>query len=198
MADPATMATVGMGMSAAKGAVGAFGALREGEAGAAMYRYKSGMALVNRSLALQNADYTRKMGEVQAGESGLKSRFQMGKITTAQSASGVDINSGTAVGVRAGQQKIAQIDQSLIRANAARRAYGYDVEAAKDLTESQMDLRAADDVKSASRISALSSILGGASSVSDKWMQASQYGVYSGSSSGGQVGLTTGDYYEAT
>lgn len=188
------MASAGMAGKGVGSLLTAFGQLKEGQAGAAQYRYKSGMALLNRDLAKQTADYTRKMGEVQAGESGLKSRFQMGKITTAQAQSGIDINSGSAVGVRSSQTKIAQIDQSLIRANAARRAYGYDVEASKLESESSMDLAAGENIKSASKLAAATSILGGASSVADKWSQASQYGLYTKSQASMGGGYEGDDY----
>lgn len=188
-----TGGTWGAGASVASTALSIFGTLKAGSSAAASYKYKAGMALINKQLALQNADYARKIGEVQAGESGLKSRFQMGKILTGQSASGFDVNSGSAVGVRSSQQKIAQIDQGLIRANAARRAYGYDVEAAKDEAESGMNLRAASDVKSASKLTAITSLISGASSVADKWTQASQYGL---GSSNGPTFSGTGAYSE--
>lgn len=195
--DPGQSAGVGMGAKAGGSILSAIGALNEGTAGAAAYTYKAGMAQINKSLALGNADYARKVGEFQATESGLKSRFQQGKILSGQSASGFDVNApgSSAESVRDSQQKIAQIDQGVIRANAARTAYGFDVEAAKDESESAMDLAAAKNVKSASYLTAATSILGGVSSVADKWSQASQYGLYGGGKSGGVVGPTDGDSY---
>lgn len=187
--DPASgMAGVGMGTSALGGLVSAYGQLKAGDASQKMYQYKAGLAQINQTLATQNADYTRKVGEVQAGESGMRSRFQMGKIVTGQAGSGIDINSGTGVNVRQGQTLIAQEDQSIIRANAARKAYGYDVEAAKEGSEATVDIVAGDEAKSASKIAALSSILGSASSVATKWSTASQYGLYNA-----QGPIDTGD-----
>lgn len=172
----------GPGVKAAGAIMSAIGQWNEGTAGQAMYRYKAGMAQLNKQLALRNADYSRKVGEVQAGESGMRGRFLGGKIAVGQAASGTDVNFGSNVDVRKSQTQIAQMDQGIIRANAARRAYGYEVEAAKDESESQMDIAAGEQVKSASRLAGWTSIIGGSASVADKWAQASQYGLFPSSS----------------
>lgn len=185
MADPVSaMAAVGVGSKIGGAIMGASGAAFSGKAQRNMYGYQSGMALVNKSIAEGNADYTRKVGEINAGESGLKSRFQMGKITAAQGASGLDVNRGSAPDVRAGQQMIAQTDQSIIRASAARRAYAYDNEALKYGSESDLDIMSAKVTGKATKLNIASSLLGGASSVADKWTQGKSVGLFGSPSSG--------------
>lgn len=171
MADPATIAMVGMGASAAQGIVGAFGSIFSGNAQANMYQYQAGVARINETIARQNAAWERQAGEAQALEEGLKGRQVSGRIVTAQSGSGFDVRSGTNVKVQQSQSEINQYDQNVIRANAAHRAYSYEVEAVGKEAEARADEYASSYARTAGYIGAVSSILGGASSVSSKYLQ---------------------------
>lgn len=166
-----TMFAVSMAASGAGAGVSAFGKLSEGAANQGMYQYQSGVAALNHKIALQNADYERKVGEVKAQEMGMKTRFQMGETKVAQAAGNIDVSRGSAAAVRDSEHELGLHDQATTRANAARRAYGYDVEAAQDTAQMRMYSEAASQSRRAGEISAISSILGGASSVSDKWAQ---------------------------
>lgn len=181
MADPisiGTMATIGMGANAAGGGLGIFSSIFGGEAKSDMYKYQAGVARINEQIAQQNADYARAAGEVEAQRSGMGTRFKIGQERVAQAASGIDAGRGSAVAVRASEQAIGQQDEAMIRANAARRAYGYQVEAVGKEAEARMAETSADAAKTEGYINAFGSLLGTASSVSSKWLQAKQYGVY--------------------
>lgn len=177
-----TIANVGAGASAAGGITSAIGAILGGNAQASTYKYQSGVALINKQIALQNADYSRKVGEVEAQQSGMKTAAQISSTKSIQSASGIDVNSGSHVGVRDSEEEIGQLDESIIRSNAAKKAYGYEVEASKDEAESKVLDSASSKSKMAGYLSAFGSVLGAAGSVSSKWLQASQVGI--GSSTG--------------
>lgn len=193
MADPITLTAISMAGSAGGGLLGAFGAMQKGSAEAGMYTYQSGVAQINKQIALQNADYSIQAGEVRAQESGMQTRAQIGEIKTVQSGKGLDVNSGSALTVRESESAIGAENTGVIRADAARKAYGYNVEAAGYEATSQMDLQAASQSKKAGIMGALGSILGGAASVSSKWMQAGQAGITS--STGGSN--PPGSYYPA-
>lgn len=178
MADPFTLATLSIGANAAGAGISAFGALSEGNSTADMYNYRAGMAAYNSRVARENRDYTLSTGERQALQYGLGARDRAGKIISAQAASGVDLESGSAVNVREGQQYITKFDLDTIRSNAARRAYGYEVEAVNAENEASLYRRASHNAGEAGRIKALASLVSGASSVSSKWLQAKQSGIY--------------------
>lgn len=177
MADPVTMATIGIASTAAGGGVSAFGSIMGGNANAAMYQYQAGIAQMNKKIADQNAAYETALGETQAQQSGMKTRAVIGATRAQQGASGLDVNTGSNVSVRASEAELGAEDQAMIRSNAAFRAYGDEVQAANFTAQSQVDTMAASYSQTAGEIGAFSSILGAGGSVSSKWMQASQLGI---------------------
>lgn len=197
MVDPVSLTAISLASSAAGAGVGAIGSMQQGAATKASYQYKAAVAGINSTIAKQNEAYAYSAGETEAYQSGLKSRFQAGKIIAAQGASNIDVNSGSNVQVQKSQQLVADIDQEQIRTNAARKAYGYEVEAASATNEATLDTSAGENASRAGKIGALTSILGGVSSVSSKWLTASSSGSLGGGKSGGVVGPTDGDSYES-
>lgn len=180
MVDPisATVAAVGVGATVAGGVTSAIGAKYAGDAKANMYDYQAGVAQLNKQIELQNADYSRKTGEVQASISGQRTAQTLGLIKSGQGASGIDVNSGTNVKVQEGQLKAGQFDESIIRSNAAKTAYGHEVQALSAETSSQLDKMGAETSRTAGNISAVGSILGTVGSVASKWYSAgSSFGL---------------------
>lgn len=188
MADPLTLASISTGTTVLGSVLGAIGASTSGEANAQMYSYQAGVARINQQIAKQNADYSRATGEVEAQASGIKSRQQIGQIKTAQAASGLDVNRGSAAIVRESQGEVAAQDQAMIRANAAHRAYGYDVEAAQQEAQGNLAEMAASKSRTAGTLGAVSSILGGATSVAGKWLDAKRVGIGTSEEGGSGVG----------
>ena len=171
MADPATLAMVSMGTTALGSLVKAGGSLMSGFGQSSMYKYQAGVAKVNQQIALQNANCSRAIGEIKAEESGMKSRAQAGQIKAAQGASGLRISGGSATNVRESQAQIGRYEQGIIRSNAAKAAYGHEVEALNFGAQSKEYSMASKYSKTSGAINAFSSLLGGASSVADKWFQ---------------------------
>jgi hypothetical protein len=191
MVEPVSMSTlalISIGTSAAAGGVGALGALSGGKAQSDMYKYQAGIASINKKIAEQNADYALKVGEVEAQRSGMQTSFKIASEKTAQAASGVDINTGNAAAVRESEREIGFQDETVIRANAERKAYSHQLEAMEATAKGTMATMAASGAETAGYINAASSILGGVSSVSGKWMQAQQYGMLGGTKSAGDPG----------
>ena len=171
MADPMTLAMISMGGNAAGGAVSAVGALFSGQASSAAYKYQAGVAAVNEKIAKQNAVYSREVGEFKAEQSGMKSRQQAGAIKVAQAASGFRGDMGSAKAVGESQHMIAESEQDVIRSNAAKAAYGHEVEAINFASQKELYNMARKNAKTESYFKAASSILGSASSTADKWLQ---------------------------
>jgi hypothetical protein len=182
------LGAVGIGATLAGGITSAIGAEKSGAAQQQSYNYQAGVAQLNSQIDLQNADYARGQGETQAMQYGLKAGQQQAQIKNQQAASGLDVNSGSAVAVQQSQKLITGIDTAQIRSNAAKVAYDYDVKSTMDLNQSTLDVMAGQNAKTAGDISAASSILGTVGSVSSKWAQGSQMGLWGGGSNPTNVG----------
>lgn len=171
-------------MAVAGGGLSAFGAYQSGQAQAGQQDYQAGMAQFQKKIALQNRDYTLATGETEAANYGLRARNTMGKIVASQGASGIDVGGGSSKAVQAGQQFIADRDLVQIRNNSARKAYGYEVEAATDEAQSGAYSAAASNTRSAIPINVASSFLSSATSVASKWTQGQSAGLWGGGGSG--------------
>jgi len=175
--DPFSIAAASMAATAGAGVIKAAGDIMGGSAQSSMYQYQAGIAQMNAQIAKQNAVYARQKGELDAFRSGLKTAQQIGQITAGQAASGIDVNRGSAVAVRGSQQRIGDFDQSIIRANASKEAYGYRVQGIMDTAQSTIDQFAARESTTAGYIGAAGSLLGAAGSVGSQWMTAKRVGI---------------------
>src|SRR5258707_13200910 len=173
MADPFTWAAIGAGASLIGGGVSAYGSLQKGAADQAMYNYQAGVAQLNQKIALQNASYAQEAGGSAAYQSGLKTAATVAQQKVDQSASGFDVAGGSAAGLQQSTTALGVYDQNLNRTNFAKKAYGFEVEAATKGAETGADVIAGQQEKKADDIGAIASILGTAGSVSSKWLQAS-------------------------
>ena len=171
------VAGVGMVSSGVGSLLSYFGAKQEGTATQAMYNYQAGIAQLNQKIALQNRDYSLATGEQQAAQEGMKQRAIAGRTKAVQGASGIDVGSGSSVDVQTSEAKIAGMDLATIRNNAARKAYGYTVEAAQDTAQAGLYTMAGVNAKQAADIKATGSLISGVTGVADKWLQASSMGL---------------------
>jgi hypothetical protein len=163
---------------------------------------------MNKNVALQNANYERDVGEIDATQAGMKSRAELAQAKAGQGASGIDVNSESSTAVRESMIELGNYDQMMIRSNAARKAYGYEVEAseagaqadlyryssAMNLTQKANALTAAGMTEAllpiqqqsmalagqAGQLSAQGSMISAAGSVASKWIQGVQ--LFGGSS----------------
>ena len=178
---PPILTALSMGTSVLGGILGASGANAQGSAASQMGMYQAGIAMQNAAIAKQNAEYESAQGEQSAAKYGMGARQRMGEIVTAQSASGLDVGSGSAKAVQDSQHLVSNMDMAQIRANAAKASFDYQVQAKSFEQQALLDIMGANNAKAASRTNALASIVGSASSVADKWLQASKVGMFGGS-----------------
>ena len=174
----AAVGSIGIGASLAGGILGAVGAEKGGQAQQQMYNYQAQVAKINSTIDLQNRDYALNTGEQQSVVEGLKAGQQFGAIRAAQGASGVNVNTGSTTDVQRSQRTIASMDLTQIRSNAAKTAYDYSVKSVMDTNQASLDVMAGQNAKLAGDIGAFSSILGSVSSVSSKWLQGKQAGMF--------------------
>jgi len=179
MADPITLMAVGsMAATAGGSIISGIGAEKTGQANAAAYRYKAGVAMLNKQINEQNAAWATQAGDVKAGVEGMKSRQQIGETKVIQSGSDFDVNSGSNAAVRESQTAVADFDQNVIRWDAAKAAYGYETKATTDIAEANLDRMAADQSEEAGFLGMMGSFISGAGNVAGKWMQGKSAGAF--------------------
>lgn len=159
---PGTLSMIAIGSTVASAGVGAMGAIQQGQSQAAAAGYNAKVAAQNAGIATKNASYIGAQGEQNVAAEGAKTKATEGAITVNQGASGVNINSGSAVDVRESAAKVGMLNALNVRSQAARAAYGQQVQATSDIAQSQL-LRSQQksDIK-AGYLNAGATILGGA------------------------------------
>lgn len=151
--------------------ISAAGQYEQGQATAAASAYQAQVAANNAAIAKTNALMDIQSGEIAAVNSGLKTRAQVGSEKANQGASGVDVNTGSAVNVRAGTAETGMLDALTIRSNAAKEAYGQEVTATSDTAQSQLDTMEGSQAAEAGEIGAAGSLLSGASTVGGNYLK---------------------------
>jgi hypothetical protein len=171
MSDPFSMLTAG---SAAVSGIGSlFGAGAASQAGqdrASMDNYKAYVAAQNAQIALQNRQRDLDVGRQQSYYNDLKVSQQVGSATADAGASGFSI--GDSPTIKAGIDSVHQLGRvdSLNIMDAARfKAYGALIQSYNYTQEALMDQSAARNDQTAGDTAAMSSLLGGATSIADKW-----------------------------
>lgn len=122
----ATAATIG------SSAISALGSISQSRASAASAGYNAKVAAQNAELQIQNAQFAGAEGEQNLAAQGAKNKAALAATLANQGASGVDVNTGSAVDVRESEAKLGMLNALTIRSNAAKQAYGFQVGAASE------------------------------------------------------------------
>lgn len=100
----------------------------------------------------------------------MRGRVALGKIKTAQAASGIDPNFGSAVDVETGAREANVLDVSNVVQNAQLQAYGYRSQASNFESQKELyELQGSQASSTGSTVSALGTLLSGAGSLGSKW-----------------------------
>lgn len=185
MNTPSNSAIGGAGIAATAsgGVLSAFGAISSGVANSNMFNYQASVAKLNQQIDSQNAEFAMENGREQNMISGLKSGQQQGQIIASQASSGFDVRSGSNKQVQDSQIKAERTDSDIIRSNASKTAYNFEVQGAIAGAQATADKAAGGNALTAGFIGAGSSILGASASVSSEWLQGQRVGLW-GSSGG--------------
>lgn len=185
MADPITLTlgAISMAASAGSAVMGAASAAAQGRAAAQQAQYQAAIARFNQQVALQNRDYQIAKGETQAQIYGRAAAQRQAAIRARIGASGIDIGSGSPLDVQSSQQLVTSTDLQQIRSNAARAAYGEEVRGVEAGAQGDMYSAAARNIQSAIPMQVAGSLLSGAASVSGRWLQGQQSGMFGSNSS---------------
>jgi hypothetical protein len=169
----AFLGTLGPIIAGAGAVVGAIGQYQSG-------MYQARVAANNAEIAEHNAEYARAAGAQQADIESRKNAARVGAIRAGLAANGVDVNSGSAVDVQAGERETGKLDVDTVLHNAELQAYGYTTQAANFRAQSEEDKSGAAIGLAGGLLKAGGGLLGDASSLSFKW----------GTTSDGRSGFT--------
>jgi hypothetical protein len=173
-----TMAAISIGSAVVGSGVSAMGASKTADANAAAYGYKAQVAANNAQIAEMNAREAVRSGATQGQNNDLKTRNLVGQQLVTQASNGLDVNSGSNVDVRQSAIDLGHLDTLTIINNAAKKAVGYKNQAGQFMAESQLNKMSAANAETEGEINVAKSLIGGASSVSDKWLSFNSKGVF--------------------
>jgi hypothetical protein len=146
------------------------GAVMQGYSQSAGANYNAQVARNNQIVANQNASIALQQGQTQEEAKRIQTGEMMGGIVASQAASGVNPNEGSALSVRSSAAETGELDALTIRYNSNLAARNLQYQGAQYGAQASL-------YSSAAGWDVGNSILGGASSVSNKWMQFNYMGV---------------------
>ena len=160
-----SLAGIGLIASIAQGALGAFSAIASGQQASAMASYKAQVAENNAKAAID-------AGKAQEEQQRLKTAGMISTQRATAAANNIDVNTGSPLDIQVTTAGLGEMDAQTIRNKALKEAYNYRTQASIYQAEGQ-------NAKAGSYLNAFSSIIGGATSFSDKWNNYKRVGVYS-------------------
>jgi hypothetical protein len=176
----AVLAPLALAAGIAGAGISAAGAVEQGQATANAANYNAQVASNNATIATQNAAYATSAGQTQAATKSLQGAAAGGRIKAAQAASGIDVNSGSAVNVQQSQRETSKLDTETVLNNAELKAYGYRSNATGFQAQSGLETAEAEQAPIGADIGAAGGLLGSASSLGLKWSQAGSPGSGTG------------------
>jgi hypothetical protein len=175
---PATLAALSIGTSVIGTGVQMIGGYEQSQAQAASANYNAQVARNNQIIAQQNAQIALDQGNVAEQAQRQKTAQLIGADLAQEAASGVNPNSGSALDVRSSDAQIGELNALTTRYNAALKARDYENQASSFGAQAELYSAQAGWDQTAGFLNMGSSLLGGASSVSDKWLKYKQLGIF--------------------
>lgn len=179
---------MGLPGAIAAGGMQVAGGILGGEAQQSAADYQAQVARYNAQVEGQNAGQAIGAGESSAEISEMKTGQELGATKAAQASRGVQTGVGSALDVQNAIKGAGRINALTIKNNAARAAYGYQVQGASDTAQAGADIAEGQNAMT-------SSLLGAAASAGSDAFKMSQAGLFpSFGSSGQQLGNNPGDF----
>lgn len=128
-------------------AVSAVGSISQGASAAAAAQqeasarnYQAAVARNNAIEAEQQAQRQEMVARNEATRKSMETAARVGRIKAGQAASGVDVNTGSAVDVQAGTRAMGKLDTDTVFSNEMLKAYGYRSRAQDFRSNAELDL----------------------------------------------------------
>lgn len=161
------------------GLTSVMGSMQQGQAQADSLRYQAQVSANNQLIANQLADQAGKSGEAQVAQKRMQTAGVIGTQLATQSASGLDVNKGSAVDVRSSAAEMGELDALTIRNNAEKIAFGYRSQGLNYGAQAQVDKMGAQNALTAGNLNSFTSLAGSSASVADKWLKFQNAGLLS-------------------
>ena len=190
------IAAGGLALSAVGTGVSVMGAMQNAAAAKASADYQAKVAQGNEAIAAQNATYTAAEGEANAAIQDQKTRAAIGTEIAAEGSSGVDVNGASSSALRTSTAELGQLDANTIRSNAARQAYGYEVQASGFQNNASADTATGQNAQTAGNISGAAGLLSGAGNASLNYANVMNKGSGLGDTPSGVIGAAAGDIFD--
>ena len=158
--DPATMALMATIGSTAMSVVGS---IQQGKAAEAQGNYQAAVARNNATLAQQQSDDAIARGKEEEQAHRRRVAQTVGSQRAAIAGSGFELGDATSQDILGDTAKWGEIDAFTIRDNAAREAWGYEVQGSNYQADAQLSQMRGENAKTASYWSAGADLMGGAS-----------------------------------
>lgn len=128
-------------------------------------RFENDVAERNAQLAERQGRDAINRGATAEDRQRLETRQEIGSSRAQLAAQGVDVSSGSGAAVTASESLIGDLDALTIRNDAARQAWGYDVEASNSRTQGKLALLAGENEAATQRAASVSTLLTGATNI---------------------------------
>lgn len=171
---------IAIAATAASAGVAAYGAHEQGVAAANQANYQAQVAVNNQKIASEYATSEIEKGQVLEQNKRTDTAARIGAERAAIGASGLDVNTGSALRLQVDTAAVGELDAQTIRNNSQRAAYGYEVQGMGYAANAGADDAAAQNASRFGALGAFSSIIGGASSVSNRWLGFQNAGIFGG------------------
>lgn len=163
MCEPTTIAIASMAMTAASAGMSAMGQMNAQSAAGAQAGYMAQVARNNQAVAKMQAVDALARGQIDADKQRDVTSQMIGKQTALLAAEGTD-GTGSEADILGDTAKAGELDAQTIKANATRQAWGYEAAGAGYGADAALK-----GSFQPSYLGAGASLLGGASSLADKW-----------------------------
>lgn len=154
MCEPTTLMVAAVGLSAISAGVSAYGAYTQQDAANKAAEYNAKVAERNKTIADMQAEQVKKQGEIDARNYKQQVSALKGSQRAGYAGSGVLVDAGTPFQVGEDTSVLGELDAMTIKRNAARQAWGYQVQGMNYASEGEL-----------SRLSKRSALLSGGTSL---------------------------------
>lgn len=180
--NPSTLGNVSLGAQAMGGAMQVAGSYYGAKSQQSAMNYEAAIAELNAAQSEKSAQQELMRGNEAVAQSTLRAGQVKSSQRAAMAANGVDLGQGSAVDILTSTDLAKEQDANTITANAVRSAWGYRTQATNQLNQADM---ARSNAKSISPgMAAVTSLLGGATSLSSNYYSMKKLGVFDDAGSG--------------
>lgn len=158
--------SIAVGAAVASAAMSGLSAYSQADATKKAANYQAQVAANNAKVSAWQRSDALQRGEIDAQNAMRKQASVLGEQRASMAANGIDISQGSALDVLSTTRFLGQVDVNTIQSNAAREAWGYDVQGANFMADANLSKWKADNTNPAlaGGMAAGSSLLSSASS----------------------------------